>query len=606
MNNASNQEKSYSADTMDERQEFAKLLKILVRCKWWFIIPLSCISALSLVIALVLPDIFMSKATILIENQSIPQVFVSSPVTSYAEQRIQTITQEVMSRSRILSLMRKYDLFSQKRKYLSIDTLIEKIRHRIAIETINAEIHHQEQNRPTLLTIAFSLSFQDEDPRKAQAVANEISSYYLEKNLESREKHIQSTTKFLDEQLKDTKGELDNLQRQIAEFRQEHLEELPDFMNFNIQKIEKLNNELRSITIEIRSLENQKIPLKHRIALLNPHESGRTISPRERLTQLELERAQLLSQYSGKHPLVKANMRETAILNEKRQTQTLPGSGQTLDNQAQDNQTLDRLKELEIKLIELKSQYSPQHPSVKELTKEIDTLQDEFQKSQQQTDVDTSEDLEATNPSYVALKAELERIDMSIASLEVEKLDLEKMAQDIEEKLRTMPSVAARFNELDRDYQSAKMHYNEIMEKLLSARISQGMEEEQLGERFTVVEPAFLPDKPYKPNRILIMVLGVLIGCGLAIFLVTLHEFTDENIRDCNTLEAITGIPVLASISAMKTPKEIARARRTKVVLTIAILCAFVIALYMVHRYVIDFYVLYSELVRFFKAHSLV
>ncbi|MEW6380222.1 MAG: GNVR domain-containing protein [bacterium] len=580
---------------IEEQQEFSRLLTILVRRKWWFILPIFWVSALGVIIALVLPDIFLSRSTILIENQAIPQSFVSSPVTSYAEQRIQTITQEVMSRSRILGLIRNYDLFPKKRKYLTTDTLIEKIRNRISIEPINAEIHHQAQNRPFLLTIAFSLSFQDEDPRKAQAVANEISSYYLEKNLESREKHVQSTTKFLDEQLREAKAELSDLQAQIARFQQEHLEELPEFMTLNMQKIEKLNDELRRINMQIHSLENQKVPLKSRITLLKSQGSEKIISSEERLSQLELERAQLLAQYSENHPLVRAKNREIDILKERNRT-AAPGAGKDGD----------RLTELERKLIELKSAYSPQHPAVKELEKEIETLHQNTGESRNNNEPSDTEDdfaAAAANPGSISLQAELERIDATIGSLKAERIEIEKTIRDIEGKMRSMPSVAKRFNELDRDYQAARASYREITEKLSAAKISQGMEEEQLGEKFTVVEPAFLPDKPYKPNRTVIIALGFLIGCGLSLFLVTFREYTDENIRDSAALEDVTGIPVLATIAAMKSPADIAHERQRKVMAAVMVFCSLALAAYLAHHYLIDFYIVYSRLAYFLRSN---
>ena len=114
--------------------------------------------------------------------------------------------------------------------------------------------------------------------------------------------------------------------------------------------------------------------------------------------------------------------------------------------------------------------------------------------------------LPASNWSDV-LKSDLDKLEISIESLKVERYRLKLQSDAIYNKLRTMPQVAKEFSELDRDYQVTKAHYHEIQEKLMTAQVSQGMEEGQLGESFQIIEPAFLPEEPHKPNRFAIMLI---------------------------------------------------------------------------------------------------
>ncbi len=582
---------------MEQNQDITKVSTIIKRRKWWLFIPFLAVVVLAAAICLFLPNMYRSTATILIRSQQIPPTLVPSTVTSYAEQRIQTITQEVMSRSKILKLIDKFNLLPDKREKLTTEEMVEKIRNRITLEPINAEINKETRGRPILLTIAFTLSYEDEDPKKAQLVTNELSSYYMEKNLKSREEHARGTTKFLEEQLKQVREQVDELETKLAEFRKKHLEELPEFTNLNMQKLEKLNSDISNINMQIRSLEEQRATLRNRLASLDPYSGGseRVLSPEERLQQAKLERAQLLAKYSAKHPLVLAKDKEIALLEKQASTINRIGYLET------------RKHELELKLADLKSKYSNKHPSVRATARELDQVKKEIEELRAQGVTEQNKSItDATNPAYIAIKSDLDKITVSIASLKAERKRLERQINSVYKKLHAMPEVAKKYNELDTDYQNAKMHYQELQQKLLTARVAQGMEEDQLGETFQVIEPAFLPEKPAKPNRLAIMLIGVVLGIGISIGLAAIREYTDRTIREADILEEMAQAPVLSIIPRITTPAEI-RARRLKKVavalLVLAIIGAGVAAF---NYYVMDLYVFWAKLTRLIQSRILI
>ena len=139
------------------------------------------------------------------------------------------------------------------------------------LETIDAEINKVNQTQPEVLTIAFKLSYDDEDPKKAQKVANAIVSFYLEKNLEEREKGAHGTTEFLSAQLDQEQKHMDDLQNRMAVFEKKYLEELPEYTDFNMRKLENLNQRKRDVDMEIRSIEEQRSILQVNQALLDPY-----------------------------------------------------------------------------------------------------------------------------------------------------------------------------------------------------------------------------------------------------------------------------------------------------------------------------------------------
>ena len=574
--------------------DLRNLKRIIRRRKWWLILPAFCVTLLAGFIALVLPNEYKSSAVVLIENQQIPPNLVASTVTSYAEQRIQAITQEINSRSRILGLVEKYDLLPNERKKLTTEDVVDKIRKAISIEPINAEIR-KDSRTPQALTIAFTLSYSDRDPKKAQLVTNEITSYYLEKNLESRERHARGTTEFLQEQLDQVKSEIQALESRLAQYRQAHMESLPEYTSLNMQKLEKITSDIGNLNMQIRSLEEQRTGIRNRLSQIAPYagSSERVLSPEERLQQARIERAELVAKYSDKHPLILAKNREIALLEEGlRHTTELA-------------RLQERLTELERQLADERARYTDAHPSVHNTLRQIEELKAELETLRAQAAQQTappSTDEGATNPAYVALKSDLEKTEISIASLSAEKARLEEQARLLSQKLHAMPQIAIEYNQLSTDYEIAKARYNEIQQKLMTAQVSQGMEEERLGETFEIVEPAFFPEKPYKPNRLAILLMGMVLGLGLSVGLTSIREYTDDRIHDSRSLERAAGCPVLSVIPRILTEEDRRRTRGRKTAAAAAALVASVAAVAAFHFFVMDLVVFYVKVLNLLRA----
>lgn len=582
---------------MEQGGELVKLKKI-VRRRWaWLFIPFCLVVTVVTGIALVLPNIYRSSAMIMVENAHIPQNLVSSTVIGYTDQRIQAITQEMTSRSRILNLVDKYDLLAGKRDKLLAEELVDRVKKRINVESVDAEIKKETLNKPVMLTIAFKLSYDDEDPRKAQLVTNEFASYYLEKNLEVRSKSARSTTAFLEDQLGQSKTRVERVEAQLAAFREAHLDELPDFTNLNMQKVEKLNTDLSNLNMQIRSLEEQKAMVKSRLASVDPYISSgsRVPTPEERLRQAQLERAMLAAKYSAKHPSVQAKNQEISLL---QWGDADPGVQSELAQKRQ---------ELEARLADMSSRYTDKHPSVLAAKQELEAVKKQMNtmaaRSRRGSEPGSHN---PTNPAYLTLKVDLEKMDSTIASLQAEKIRIEEEIKRVYEKLYAMPKVAKEYNELTTEAQNAKAHYNELQQKLMAARVGQGMEEEKLGENFQVVEPAFLPEMPAKPNRLAIILIGIVLGAGLSVGLASVREYADNSVHDLETLESLVSFPVLSLIPNIVTKEDVSRARRRKAVAATCIVGGLVLGILSFHVWVMDLDVFYAKLMRFIETKLLI
>lgn len=505
---------------MQREWEAAGIIGMLRRRRLLIILPFGCTVFLGIVFAMLLPNVYRSSAVILVENPRIPSTLVSSTVTGFAEQRIHAITQEMTSRTAILELASKYDLLPKKREGIATEDLVQGIRKRIIVEPLEPEIKRETLNKPLLLNIAFRLSFDDEDPARAMKVAAEISSHYMDKNAEEREKHVRATSKFLADQLQQARNRLDELESKLADYREQHLEELPEFTALNMQKLEKLNSDISSLNLQVRSMEEQRSLTRNRLAVIDPWSSDKVLSSEERLQQVQIERAVLMARYTDKHPLVQAKNQEMMLLGVK----SCESSDLTWAR--------DRLRQVRLEAGGLNARYTDRHPEAGKKLHEIESIGNELAVLESRT-VQTrlAPGERPTNPAYVALQADLDRLDVSISSSKREIRRFEKQVLDLYGKLRSMPRVSREYNELTTDCQNAKAQYVDLQQKYSAARISQGMEEEQLGEMFRIVEAPFCPEKPIRPNRLAIVVVGILMGLGISLGCASVAEYLSKSVH---------------------------------------------------------------------------
>ena len=563
------------------------LLAVLRRRIHWLIWPTLVIFVAAATFALLLPNIYKSEATILIESQQISEGLVASTVTTYADQRIESIKQEVLSRSKILDLVKKFDLYPKQREKVSTDALVKKVRESISIQPVSAAV--RTSGRPGRVTIAFTLSFEGKSPPKLQAVVNDLTSFFLAKNLNARKASAKGTTDFLEKQTEKIRESVAEVDRKIAKFKEAHLEELPEFMRLNLQKMDKTDDRINNIDRQILALKEQRVSLKYRLSFLNPYsESGRAVlSDQERLQQLELRYSELKSKYSQNHPDVKLVEKEMEIL------KNTVGQSQDL------NQKRNRLKKLDQELAELQSRYSEQHPVVRRMMAERNELEKELELAES-SGGDIAETPEVnirnvTNPAYINLQSEIDQINLRLTSLENEKRNLMEEEEQIYAKLKTMPDVEKRYKDLLMERENAVRNLNELQKKLQVATVAEGMEEGQLGENFTITEPAFLPEEPYKPNRMAIMVLGLILGLGASGGMAALREYADHSVRLPEEIERLTGHSVLAIIPRIQTPLEHRKKLIKRISIGFLLLAVPSVGLAVFHYLIMDLYIFYDK-----------
>ncbi len=509
----------------------ADYLEIIKRRKWSLVIPPLVVVIISLAVALALPSVYKSTATILIEEQEIPADFVRATVTSFAEQRLQLINQRIMSSSRLLEIINKFDLYKNLRSRLTTEEIIQKMRQDVKMEPISAEVVDRRTGRPTTVTIAFTLSYEGKDtPRKIQQVANVLASLFLQENIQVRERQTKETSEFLEEEVAKVKARLEEIEAQVAEFKKKNINTLPELLEVNI-------NGLRTTEREIERLQEQLRSLKEREGYLQ-------------------------SQLANVEPML-------------------------------DNPERQHLKKLRTQLVALQARFSDEHPDVIKTRDEIRELEKKLGKDK----TGVQEEL-PDNPAYINLASQLASTRTDMESVRKQLQDLEKKRNLYQARIEATPKVEQAYKVILLEYSNTQAKYNDLMRKAMEARVAQGLEKEQKGERFTLIDPARLPEKPFKPNRMAIVLIGLVLGIGAGVGLASLREMADNSIRSATRLAQETGFPVLAALPEIETPFDRRRKLiRRSVGATVAVVML-ACGLVAFHYLVMDLNVLWAKVVR--------
>lgn len=261
-------------------------------------------------VILFMPRIYQANVTVLVDRQQVPESLVQPTVTSALETRLQTISREILSRSRLEALIERFQLYPDLIGRLPLEDVIERMRAAIDLEMQAVHIKGGQA------TVAFTLSYRGTDPDVVALVANTLASFYVEEDLKVRERQATGTAEFLGIQLAETKARLDEQERRVSEFRRRHLGELPQQMEMNLATLERLRLDLRlNADNQTRALERRNAlesQLAEARSLASP--SGAVEPPEARLTRLHGELTRLRTRYTEKHPDVIATMAEVAAL----------------------------------------------------------------------------------------------------------------------------------------------------------------------------------------------------------------------------------------------------------------------------------------------------
>jgi len=537
---------------------------------------------LGLVVILVLPSVYRSTATILIEQQEIPEELVRSTVTSFADQRIEMITARVMTTTNLWSIIEKFGLYTQERKRQPREYIIENMRDNIDRHVISADVVDPRSGRPMQATIAFSIAFDAESPVTAQRVANELTSLFLKENIKTRSNMADQTEKFLSDEAERIHQQLNVAGESISVFKASHADSLPEMQTLNISTLQRVEQDLREVERDLGALDERRVFLQGELANLDPNDrmitdSGASVmSPLGRLKTLQTQRLQLLSQYSADHPDVVRTEREIAALRSEL------GYGAENDIAAQ------QIIVTRNALAKAREHYGESHPEVQRLQRELEVAQAAVREpAGANTTAQGSAVFAPDSPAYVQTSASLNALELEQKKLLEKKSQLRAERDSYDKRMAAAPDVEKQYRALLLEMESLNVKYNEIKAKQAEAKLGKSLESEQKGERFTLIEPPLQPETPVKPKRLVLSLMVFVLAAMLAFALGYVLEVTDKSIKDAAAIERLAGQAPLAVIPYIATEAEMKRGQhrwKAATVVVVAALFAVVVALHFFYK----------------------
>jgi polysaccharide biosynthesis transport protein len=544
-------------------------------------------------LALVLPPKYRSAGTVLIEQQEMPQELVRSTVTSYADERVQVISKRVMTTETLLNIIRRYDLYPRERAKDTREALLTRMRKDIGLKMISADVIDPRSGRPTSATIAFEVSYTSRSADLAAKVANELTTLYLNENLNNRTQLARDATTFLEGEADRINHQIADLEVKLASFKDKNLQKLPELTQLNMTLLDRTDEQLREAQNRRDSLEQQRVYLEAQLAQLKPNSTvfsdtgERIVSSADRLKMARSQLDSARAMYAPDHPDVVRLEREVEGL----QKEVTSEAGKSAPSDAPSSELNDlrrRLENTRSALADAEQRYSPEHPDVIRLERQVTDLEAQLAAEPPRAPVvsgstPNSLPVEADNPAFVQIQAQLSATRNDLAALAGEMDKLHAQADSYQRNISLSPQVEREYRELTRDYENARLKYAEIRSKQVEAKTAQDLEADRKGERFTLIDPPLPPEEPISPNRPLIFIAGFVLSIGLAVGLLWYLETMDATVRGRRDLFDLTGIPPLALVPHIGTLAE-ERAAKRRVWLTAGTSAAtFCVAVVLIH-----------------------
>lgn len=495
----------------------AEPLSVLIRQHWsnivrrkWVVLGCAVVGvAIAAILCVILPKSYRSSTLILIENQKIPTDYVKGIGGANIEQRLTMIHQQVMSRTFLSQIMDEYKLYEDKVRSEGHEPAIETLRKMIKVETVGTP------GASGKSVEAITLSFANEDPTTAMNVTAKLASLFIQENIRSREQLVTGVTVFLEQELHDAKKMLEAKERAISEFKARYVTELPEQKEANLRTLDRLQTELNTTVETIHSLTARHSLFEKAVAQYEQYEMKGGISSQ---------------------PM--SHMR----------------------NQPVQDPLSTRLSELQKQLATLMATYKDTYPDVVIVKDEIEELEAHIAEQAQVAEHKKLSQLEepqldhnerpgrVLDPQLQKLLDQLDESRLDITNLKAKEARIVREMKEIEGRVEHTPSREQQLMILTRDYENMQSNYQALLDKQLNARVAENLEKRQQGEQIRVLDPANLPQTPEKPNRLLIIVLGLIGGGGLGVGLALGIDQLNPTFKRREEVEVLPGIQVLATI----------------------------------------------------------
>jgi polysaccharide chain length determinant protein (PEP-CTERM system associated) len=485
---------------MTERELTPADYLMMLRRRWVLIVVLTLVGGpLAYGVSRYLPERYTSTTLVLVQQPSIPREIVQPLDTTNIGQRLASMQQQILSRTRLEPIIQQFGLYAADVNRVSMEGLVSRLQKSIEVSPIKPMNEIRASELP-----GFAVAVTLDSPRTAQRVCTAVTSMFIEENLRLRQQHSEDTTQFLVQQLADAKAKLDEQDSKLAAFQSRYLGSLPDEEKTNLNLLMGLTSQLDAATQALARGQQDKTfaesMLTQQIGAWQAAQSGR--------------------------------------------------SPETMDQQ---------LATLQIQLASLQSRYTDDYPDVIKAKNDIAALKKkiaENEEQKKQTVPDKSPKSTVEPPQVSQLRAQIHNYDQVIVEKTREQDQIKQQIRIYQDRVQSSPIIEQQFKELTRDHQTALNFYNDLLKKRDQSAMATDLEHHQEGEQFRVLDPANLPDKPTFPNRPLFALGGFGGGLGLGLAIAFLLEMKDSSMRSERDVEFTLHLPVLAMVPLIEPLSE--------------------------------------------------
>jgi polysaccharide chain length determinant protein (PEP-CTERM system associated) len=493
-----------------EQPDFHRYLDVARRRHMHFLIPLLVGWLVVWGAGWILPPRYESTTLILVEQPSMPSNYVTPNVSEDLQDRLQSITQQILSRTRLLSIIDRLRLYGEGRNQGTPDEKVDLMRKDIDIALV------QREDKKGIT--GFTITYKGKNPQIAQQVTGELTDLFIDENLKARQQHSEDTTSFMESQLTNASASLAEQEAKVRDYEAKHEGDLPSQQASNLQILSGLQAQLQS---EQDALNNAKQQGVYFQALIGQYRA--------------------LSAASG------------------------AGDGGPTTLPAIDQQ-LDTLKS---KLANLRSHYTDRHPDIQSLKDEIartEKMRDQLFAGSKDNGKDGGHAGEAPvtrdmsnptqNQAILQLESQQQANKLEIANRERAIVSLNARIDEYQARLNSEPARAQELADLTRGYDQSKANYDDLLKKENDSSMATNMERMQQGERFTMLDPPSLPTRPTSPDRLKLCGIGLGVGLALGLIVVIGFEFMDDRMHSEKEIKALLPVAIISEIPEIATPSD--------------------------------------------------
>jgi len=497
-------------------------LAIGLRRKWYIIIPLVLCVLASFGVYKYLPKVYKTTTEILVQPQRIPETYVRSTLTDPVSERLNNISQEILSRTRLEKVINEFNLYADLLKQFHMEEIIEMMRKKIEVR-----VHRQN---------AFSISFEGGDPKMVMMVTNKLASLFIEENLKFRELRAEGTSEFISKEVQTVEDSLKKKESEVRLYKERNMGQLPQQLEANLRILDRLQQQLKTTSESLRASEDRMMIVQNQIEQLKDRQQ----SQRELYSTLQSPQRETTS---------RENTRTERVAEDSLVTQ-LNALKRDLAN-AQSKYT-----ENHPDVIDLKTKIARLEPKVIELLKNQAGIRGQRQQHETITESNLPSPATILDPAterlltqyteqYNEARSDAKRFREEMKTLKEQMALYQRRVEDTPKKEQEML-------QLTRDYDLVKSNYQSLMDKKIQAQMAENLERKQQGETFKVLDPARFPETPFKPDRNKILLMGAMIGLSIGLGLTWLREFMDQSFHTVSDVESYLEIPVIATIPNLK------------------------------------------------------